>query len=75
MDVTEETTLTNLMAEYAGKASAEDWCCLIDLLAGSCLSLLASSSVRAPGRRLLVTTLPSLTSVTSCTRGWVSWSA
>ncbi len=42
LDVTEETTLTNLMAEYTGKASAEDWCGLIDLLAGSCLSLLAS---------------------------------
>ena len=42
LDVTEETTLTNLMAEYAGKASAEDWCGLIDLLVGSCLRLLAS---------------------------------
>ena len=42
LDVTEETTLTNLVAEYAGVAISQDWCSLIDLLTGSCLSLLAS---------------------------------
>ena len=42
LEVTEETTLTNLMAEYVRKASAESWCGLIDLLVGSCLRLLAS---------------------------------
>ena len=39
LDVTSETTLTNLVAEYAGVASSEDWSSLIDLLAGSCLAL------------------------------------
>ena len=39
LDVTEETTLTNLVAEYAGVASSDQWTSLIDLLAGSCLSL------------------------------------
>ena len=32
LDVTSETTLTNLVAEYAGVASSEDWSSLIDLL-------------------------------------------
>jgi len=42
LDVTEETTLTNLVAEFAGKASSQDWAGLIDLLCGSCLALVAA---------------------------------
>ena len=42
LDVTEETTLTNLVAEFAGVASSSDWTGLLDLLSGSCIGLVCS---------------------------------
>ena len=59
LDVTEETTLTNLVAEYAGVASSDQWTSLIDLLAGSCLSLVRTRV--QPLQELIVTCCQELT--------------
>lgn len=39
LDLSQDTTLTNLVADFAGRATSDGWTQLVDLMIGSCLKL------------------------------------